>query len=107
MYRLDDRLFFANQSYVKARVREALRGAPSSPHDLVFDAEGMTHVDSAGPDALGDLYDDLAHNGVTLRVARMKAPVRDRLEESGIAERIGRDRFHPTVRAAVSASADD
>jgi hypothetical protein len=41
---------------------------------------------------------------VTLRVARMKAPVQDELE-AGIAERIGRDRFHLTVRAAVSASA--
>ena len=35
----------------------------------------------------------------------MKTPVRDELEEAGIAERIGRDHFHPTVRAAVSASA--
>jgi MFS superfamily sulfate permease-like transporter len=60
-------------------------------------------VDSAGLDALGDLCDDLARNGVTLRVARMKTPVRDQLKEAGIAERIGRDRFHPTVRAAVSA----
>ncbi len=104
VYRLDDRLFFANQSYVKARVREAIRGAPSAAHDLVLDAEGMTHVDSAGLDALGDLSEDLAHDGVTLRVARMKPPVQDRLEDAGVAARIGHDHFHPTVRAAVSAS---
>ena len=30
VYRLDDRLFFANQSYVKGRVHEAIRGAPST-----------------------------------------------------------------------------
>ena len=106
VYRLDDRLFFANQSYFKARVREALRGAPSPPHDLVLDAEGMTHVDSAGLDALGDLQDDLQRDEVTLRVARMKSPVQDRLEDAGIAERIGRDHFHPTVRAAVGAATD-
>jgi hypothetical protein len=29
VYRLDDRLFFANASYVKGRVQEALRGAPT------------------------------------------------------------------------------
>ena len=29
VYRLDDRLFFANAGYVKGRVREALRAAPS------------------------------------------------------------------------------
>ena len=104
VYRLDDRLFFANQSYVKARVREAIRGAPSAPHDLVFDAEGMTHVDSAGLDALGDLCDDLARNGVTMRVARMNTPVRERLDDAGIAARIGRDRFYPTVHTAVRAA---
>ena len=52
VYRLDDRLFFANAGYVKGRVREALRAAPSEPHALVLDAEGVTHVDSAGLDAL-------------------------------------------------------
>jgi sulfate permease, SulP family len=104
VYRLDDRLFFANQGYVRARVREALRGAPSPPHDLVLDAEGMTHVDSAGLDALGDLSESLARDGVTLRIARMKEPIRVIVEDGGVAARIGRDRFHPTVRAAVEAA---
>ena len=104
VYRLDDRLFFANQSYVKGRVREALRGAPAPPHALVLDAEGVTHVDSAGLDALGDLHDELAGDGVALLVARMKAPVFEGVEHAGIAARIGPDRFHPTVRAAVAAA---
>jgi hypothetical protein len=78
----------------------------STPHDLVVDAEGMTDVDSAGLDALGDLCDGPARDGVTMRVARMKTPVRHRLEVAGIAARIGSERFHPTVRAAVRASVD-
>ena len=106
VYRLDDRLFFANQSYVKARVREAIRGAPTETHDLVLDAEGMTDVDSAGLAALGDLSERLARDRIVLRVARMKTPIHDRLEEAGVTARIGRDRFHPTVRAAVRASTD-
>ena len=32
VYRLDDRLFFANADYVKGRVREALRAAPARTH---------------------------------------------------------------------------
>jgi high affinity sulfate transporter 1 len=106
VYRLDDRLFFANQSYFKARAREAIRGAPSDTHDLVLDAEAMTHVDSSGLKALGDLSERLARDRITLRVARMKTQVHDRLEEAGIVDRIGPDHFHPTVRAAVSASTD-
>ena len=39
VYRLDDRLFFANASYVKGRVLEAVRGAPTTTHSVVFDAE--------------------------------------------------------------------
>ena len=105
VYRLDDRLFFGNQSYVKARVREAIHGAPSPPHDLVLDAEGITHVDSAGLDALGDLGDELGRDGITLQVARMKTPVQERLDDAGTTARIGHDHFYATVRAAVDASA--
>ena len=104
VYRLDDRLFFANQSYVKARVREAIRGAPSETHALLLDAEAMTHVDSAGLTALGELAAALRREGVALGVARMKTPVYERLLDAGVADQIGRDRFYPTVRAAVSAS---
>ena len=104
VYRLDDRLFFANQSYFKARVREAVRGAKSETHDLVLDAEGMTHVDVAGLEALRDLAGSLARDGITLRVARLKSPVQQRLDDAGVAHDIGREQFHPTVRAAVGAA---
>jgi MFS superfamily sulfate permease-like transporter len=52
-YRLDDRPFFATASYVKGRIQEALRGAPTATTALVLDAEGMTHIDAAGLQALG------------------------------------------------------
>ena len=39
VYRLDDRLFFANAGYVKGRVLEAVRGAPTATRSVVFDAE--------------------------------------------------------------------
>jgi sulfate permease, SulP family len=105
VYRLDDRLFFANQSYVKGRVREAVRGAPSETHSLVLDAEGLTDVDSAGLDAIADLATGLAGEGIVLHVARMKTPVHERLEDADVADVIGPERFHPTVRAAVRAAA--
>ena len=105
VYRLDDRLFFANQSYVKARVREAVRGAPSETHSLVLDAEGLTDVDSAGLDAIADLTTGLAGEGIVLQVARMKTPVYERLAHADVADVIGPEGFHPTVRAAVRAAA--
>lgn len=103
VYRLDDRLFFANASYVKGRVREAIRGAPTEPRWLVLDAEGMAHIDSAGLDALGTLVDELEEEGIGFAVARLKSAMAPRLEAAGITERIGHERFYGTVSRAVDA----
>jgi SulP family sulfate permease len=105
VYRLDDRLFFANAGYVKGRVREALRGAPTPPRWLVFNAEAVAHVDAAGLEALRELTEDLRRDGIGLLVARLKTPAQELFDESGLSDVIGRDHFHPTVRAAVAAAA--
>ena len=66
VYRLDDRLFFANVRYFKGRVREAIRAAPAPVAWLVFDAEAVTHVDSTGLDALDQLVRELRAQEITL-----------------------------------------
>lgn len=102
VYRLDDRLFFANARYVKGRAREAVRGAPDTPRWLVFDAESVTHVDSTGVETLRELAADLRKDGVGLVVARMRPHVQEDLSAAGVTEVIGEDRFFPTVRSAVA-----
>jgi sulfate permease, SulP family len=104
VYRLDDRLFFANARYFKARAREAVRGAPTDTVAVVLDAEGVTHVDATGLAALTELETSLAKEGIRLVVARMKAPIRQRLLDGGLGELAGPDRQYGTVRAAVEAS---
>ena len=42
VYRLDDRLLFANAEYVKGRIHEAIAGAKTPTRWLVFDAEGVS-----------------------------------------------------------------
>ena len=101
VYRLDDRLFFANARYVKGRVNEAVRGAPQPVRWLVFDAEAVTHVDATGLEALVDIERSLTRDGVTLVVARIKGVVEARLEGTGLGASIPADRRFPTVRAAV------
>jgi sulfate permease, SulP family len=105
VYRLDDRLFFANASYVKGRIREALRGVPSEPHWLVLDAQAVSHIDAAGMAALRELTGSLAADGITLVVARMTSRIEGQLIDAGVADEIGRERFYPTVEAAVDACA--
>jgi SulP family sulfate permease len=100
VYRLDDRLFFANASYFKGRVLEAVRGAPITTHAVVFDAEAVTHVDATGLAALEDLVEALRKENIELSVARAKTPLTARFAEFSLAG----VSFHPTVRAAVEAA---
>lgn len=107
VYRLDDRLFFANARYFKGRVREAVRAAPAAVSWLVFDAEAVTHADSTGLGALKQLTRDLRDDGITLVVARLRTRMEESFELAGLTEAIGREHFHPSVRAAVEACVDD
>ena len=100
VYRLDDRLFFANASYVKGRVLEAVRGATTTTHSVVFDAEAVTHVDATGLAALESLVDALRKEDIELAVARAKTPLASSLAEFGLSG----ISLHPTVRAAVEAA---
>jgi SulP family sulfate permease len=104
VYRLDDRLFFANARYVRGRVLEAIRAAPTPTSWLVFDAEAVTHVDSTGLQTFASLIDDLRGEGVELAVARLRTRMLDQFQLAGISEKIGREHFYPSVREAVTAS---
>jgi MFS superfamily sulfate permease-like transporter len=105
VYRLDDRLFFANARYFKGRVREAVRAAPAPVRWLVLDAEAITHADATGLDALLDVTKDLRRDEITLVLARLRARMEEQLEDAGVLEAIGHGNLYPTVRAAVDAYA--
>jgi anti-anti-sigma regulatory factor len=79
---------------VKGRIAEAVRAAPTKTHTIVLDAEAMTHVDTAGFDALDSLAATLERDGITIVYARLRPHLSDRLEPG-----------YPTVRSAVSAAA--
>jgi MFS superfamily sulfate permease-like transporter len=101
VYRLDDRIFFANARHFKGRVHEAIRGARQPVHWLVFDAEAVTHTDSTGLEALQQLVADLEREHVQFAVARLRTYMMDRLETIGLAKTIGPENFYPSVRTAV------
>jgi len=103
VYRLDDRLFFANASYVRGRIREAIAGAPTKVRWLVFDAESLSHVDATGVHSLKELVDSLHDEGITFLVARLKGPIQRAFGDAGLIESIGEGNFYPTVRAAMDA----
>jgi sulfate permease, SulP family len=104
VYRLDDRLFFANTSYVEGRIREAISGAPAPVDWLVFDAESLNHVDATGVRMLTELIESLREESITFVFARLHGPTSNRLAEAGVLDLVGEDHLYPTVRAAVQAA---
>lgn len=103
IYRLDDRLFFANADYVKGRIREAISGAPAPVRWLVFDAEALNHVDVTGTRMLTELIESLRKESITFVFARLHGPTSDHLEEAGVLDLVGEEHVYPTVRSAVQA----
>jgi high affinity sulfate transporter 1 len=105
VYRLDDRLFFANARYFKGRVHEAIRAASTPVRWLVLDADAITHVDATGLEALADVTKELQRNEIALAIARLRTRMEEQFEAAGALALIGRERLYPTVRAAVDAYA--
>jgi MFS superfamily sulfate permease-like transporter len=105
VYRLDDRLFFANSADVRARILEAIDGATTPTRCLVLVAEGMSTVDSTGTGMLEQLIDQLTAMDIELVVGRAKGPLLETLDAAGLIDRIGAANMYPNIEAAVAGCA--
>lgn len=70
---------------------------------IVLDCGGMDFIDSQGSAKMGEILNLTKQAGVTLRIARLKPPVREVLERDGFLGRIGDDKIHGNVDHAVNA----
>ena len=107
LFRWDAPLFFANAEEFADEVRQAIASSPTTPvRWVVVAAEPITDLDTTAADVLKELDGELAAQGIDLRFAEMKDPVKDRLKRYALFERFGDDHFYPTVGAAVDAYVD-
>ena len=106
LFRWDAPLFFANAEVFAERLRSAIASSPTPARWVVVAAEPITDLDTTAADVLKDLDAELATEGVDLRFAEMKDPVKDRLKRYALYERFGDDHFFPTVGVAVNAYLD-
>ena len=100
--RLDGGLFFATADALEDRVREVALSAPGSTA-IVLDCGGMDFIDSQGSAKMSEILNLTRQAGVTLRLARLKPPVREVLERDGVLGRIGDDKIHGNVDHAMHA----
>lgn len=107
LYRFDAPLFFANVDVFRAGLLDALDQALEPPRWVVIAAEPLTDVDTTAADVLLELADELDARNAGLAFAELKGPVKDKLARYGLVERIGPERFFPTIGSAVRAYVDE
>jgi len=96
-------LWYANAEHFRSELDRALSRALGKPDLLILDAMGMSDIDYTGSRALGQALDKLEREHIEVAVARAGAHLRKGLIRSGLAKRIGGDRFFDSVGEAVSA----
>ncbi|WP_262297174.1 SulP family inorganic anion transporter [Microvirga sesbaniae] len=102
LFRWDAPLFFANAELFRERVLAAVTESPTPVRCVVVAAAPVTSVDVTAADALTELDEALLAQGIELRFAELKDPVKDKLRRFGLFDRFGEARFSPTIDAAVS-----
>lgn len=106
VYRVNGRLFFANAHFFKRRTWAAVDGAPKPTRHVVLDASAISGIDASAVDALTEVHSGCLERNITLEVAQATAELRARFDDTGLTDLIGREHFHPTVVAAVTAVAE-
>ena len=96
-------LWYANAVHFRTQLSAARARTVGPLEVVVLDAIGMSDIDFTGSRALRNVLDELDRAGVPLAVARAGEHVRKSLSRSGLFDRIGSDRFFPSVDEAVTA----
>lgn len=104
VYRIQDRMFFANAHFFKRRLWAAVDGAPKPVRHVILDASFISDIDASAEGALREVVDGLLERNIELHVARAAVELRQRLDEVGLTELIGPDHFHATISSAVASS---
>lgn len=105
VYRIQDRLFFANAHFFKRRLWAAVDGAPKPVRHLVLDASFISDIDASAEVALREVIDGLRERNIELHVARATVELRERLAAVDLTDLIGVEHFHGTVASAVDTCA--
>jgi high affinity sulfate transporter 1 len=107
IYRFDSALVFTNAEFfekdIRRHIAEQVAASGEPVQRVLINAESINDIDTTGTDYLIDLHDTLEKDGIDLAIAKVKDPVRDRIQLSGAEETIGVDNFYKSVNEGVMA----
>ena len=101
VYRWEAPLFFANASAFRAQIRRVV--AERRPSWVVVQCQAMTDVDVSAARMLEQLDRELNASGVHMAFVEMRSRLQDLVSRYGLFETLDRDRFYPTLEAAIAA----
>jgi high affinity sulfate transporter 1 len=103
LFRWDAPLFFANAELFRARLLEVIAESPTPVRRVLVTAEPVTSIDVTSADMLAELMQALRAASIELQFAEMKGPVKEKLRQFGLYDKLGAASFHPTLGAGVDA----
>ena len=101
VYRWEAPLFFANSSAFRTQIRHAV--AERHAMWVIVQCEAMTDVDVSAAKMLEQLDRELNAAGIHMAFAEMRTRLQDLVRRYGLFETLDRDRFYPTLEAALTA----
>lgn len=101
LVRIDENLNFANAEYLEEHLAKLVNDQPDVRH-LVLIGSSVNHIDTSALSVLENMIDALGVTEVTLHLAEIKGPVRDRLERSALRDRLGAGRIFASTHEAVA-----
>jgi SulP family sulfate permease len=103
VYRLYAPLIFANARHVVTRIRTLVATADPPVKWLVIDAQAIHDMDVTAAQRFAELHQELAEDGVDVKIADAPRPFLDELARVGLSEEIGRQDFFVSVKKAAEA----
>jgi sulfate permease, SulP family len=101
--RVDASLYFANMGFLENSLRAALVERPDY-RNLILDFSGVNDMDAVAVETLQMLMHEMESQGVSVRIAAMKGPVRDITARAGWPEKFGDRVGHFSIESALQAA---
>jgi sulfate permease, SulP family len=87
--RMDSQFYFGNIAYLREKLEELEHAMNEPLATVIMDFSSINNIDSSAEAALLEMLDEYRARGVALYLAGVKGPVRDVLESSGLAAKLG------------------
>jgi MFS superfamily sulfate permease-like transporter len=89
IFRPESGLVYFNIEHVRDTILEAVHDRPTPPRLVILDLSASPHVDIHSVQALAELADELAGQGIRVQAVEARASVRDRLRAAGADAKLG------------------